>query len=147
MSSVSVMPSNHLILCHPLLLPLSIFPSIRFFSHESVLHMRWPKYWSFSFSISSFNEYSGLISFRMNWLDFLARSFGSSIFNFLSKLQSVFHCGCTNLLCHKQGTRFHISPHLHQCLLFLVSSIIAIQKECGDTYCGFDLHFSDDQAC
>ena len=70
--SNSVMPSNHLILCHPLLLPLSIFPSIRVFSNESVLHIRWPKYWSFSFSISSFNEYSRLISFRMDWLDFFA---------------------------------------------------------------------------
>ena len=66
------MPSNHLILCHPLLLPLSIFPSIRVFSNESVLHIRWPKYWSFSFSISPSNEYSGSISFRMDWLDLLA---------------------------------------------------------------------------
>ena len=66
------MPSNHLILCHPLLLPPSIFPSIRVFSNESVLHIRWPKYWSFSFSISPSNEYSGLISFRMDWLDLLA---------------------------------------------------------------------------
>ena len=68
----SVMPSNHLILCHPLLLPLSIFPSVRVFSSESVLHNRWPKYWSFSFSISPSNEYSGLISFRMDLLDLLA---------------------------------------------------------------------------
>ena len=68
----SVMPSNHIILCRPLLLPPSIFPSIRVFSNESVLHSRWPKYWSFSFSISPFNEYSGLISFRMDWLDLLA---------------------------------------------------------------------------
>ena len=66
------MPSNHLILCHPLLLPPSIFPSIRVFSDESVLHIRWPKYWSFSFSISPSNEYSGLTSFRMDWLDHLA---------------------------------------------------------------------------
>ena len=65
------MPSNHLILCHHLLLPPSIFPSIKAFSTESVLHIRWPKYWSFSFSISLSNEYSGLISFRMNWLDLL----------------------------------------------------------------------------
>ena len=68
----SVMPSNHLILCRPLLLPPSIFPSIRVFSNESVFCIRWPKYWSFSFSISPSNEYSGLISFRMNWLDLLA---------------------------------------------------------------------------
>ena len=68
----SVMPSNHLILCHPLLLLPSIFPRIRVFSNESVLCIRWPKYWSFSFSISPSNEYLGLISFRMDWLDLLA---------------------------------------------------------------------------
>ena len=68
----SVMPSNYLILCHPLLLLPSIFPSIRVFSNDSVLHIRWPKYWSFSFSISPSNEYSGLISIRMDWLDLLA---------------------------------------------------------------------------
>ena len=72
MSIESVMPSNHPILCHPLLLPPSVFPSIRVFSNESVLHVRWPKYWSFSFSISPSSEYSGLISFRMDWLDLLA---------------------------------------------------------------------------
>ena len=66
------MPSSHLILCHPLLLLPSIFPSIRVFSNESALCIRWPKDWSFSFSISPFNEYSGLISFRMDWLDLLA---------------------------------------------------------------------------
>ena len=69
MSIESVMPSNHLILCRPLLLPPSIFPSIRVFSNELVLHIRWPKYWSFNFSISPSNEYSGLISFRIDWLD------------------------------------------------------------------------------
>ena len=68
----SVVPSNHFILCRPLLLLPSIFPSIRVFSNESVLHIRWPKYWSFSFSINPPNEYSGLISFRMDWLDLLA---------------------------------------------------------------------------
>ena len=72
MSIELVMPSNHLILCFPLLLPPSIFPSIKVFSNESVLHIRWPKYWSFSFSISPSNKYSGLISFRMDWLDLLA---------------------------------------------------------------------------
>ena len=72
MSIESVMPSNHLILCHPLLLLPSIFPSIRVFSNESVLHIRWPKYWSFGFSISPSNEHPGLISFRMDWLDLLA---------------------------------------------------------------------------
>ena len=72
MSIESVMPSNHLTLCCPILLLPSIFPSIRVFSNESILRMMWPKYWSFSFSISSSNEHSGLISFRMDWLDLLA---------------------------------------------------------------------------
>ena len=72
MSFESVMPSNHLILCHPLFLLLSIFPSIKVFSNESALPIRWPKYWSFSFSIRPSNEYSGLISFRMDWLDLLS---------------------------------------------------------------------------
>ena len=72
MSFESVMPSNHLIVYCPLLLPPSIFPSIRVFSNKSVLHIRWPNYWSFSFSISPFNEYSGLTSFRMDWLGLLA---------------------------------------------------------------------------
>jgi len=72
MSIESVMPSNHLILYRPLLLLPSVFPSIRVFSNESALHMRWPEYWSFSFSISPSNEYAGLISFRMDWLDLLA---------------------------------------------------------------------------
>ena len=72
MSIESVMPSNYLILCHPLLLLPSIFPSIRVFSNESVLHIRWPEYWSFSFSISPSNEYSGLLFFRTHWFDLLA---------------------------------------------------------------------------
>ena len=72
MSIESVMPSNHLILCHPLLLLPSILPSIRVFSNESVLHIGWPKYWSFSFSISPSNKYSGLISFRIDWFDLLS---------------------------------------------------------------------------
>ena len=72
MSIGAVIPSNHLILCCPLLLLPSIFPRIKVFSNESVLHIRWPKYWSFSFSISPSNEYSGLISFRIDWLDLLA---------------------------------------------------------------------------
>ena len=81
MSIESVMPSNHLILCHPLLLPPSIFPSIRIFSNESVPHIRWLKDWSFSFSISPSNEYSGLISFRMNWLNLLAVKGLSRVFS------------------------------------------------------------------
>ena len=72
MSIESVMPSNHLILCHPLLFPSSSFPSIRVFSNESVLHIRWPKYWSFSFKFSPSNEYSGLISYGIDWLALLA---------------------------------------------------------------------------
>ena len=72
MSIELVMPSNHLILCRPLLLLLSIFPNIRVFSNESALHIRWPKYWSFSFTISPTNEHWGLISFRMDWLDLVA---------------------------------------------------------------------------
>ena len=93
----SVMPSSHFILCHPLLLPHSIFPSIRVFSNESILHIRWPKYWSFSFSISHSNEYSRLISLRMEWLGLLTvqgtlqessstpqfKSINSSVLNFL----------------------------------------------------------------
>ena len=104
MSIESVMPSNHLILCHPLLLPPSIFPRIRIFSSNSVLHVTWPKYWSFSFSISPSNEHFGLISFRMDWLDLLAvqgtlksllqhhsseyttKSINSSVLNFLYSL-------------------------------------------------------------
>ena len=82
MSIKSVMPSNYLIICHPLLLPLSIFPSIRVFSNESFLHIRRPKYWSFNFSISISNEYSGLISFRMDWLDlFLSKELSRVFFN------------------------------------------------------------------
>ena len=72
MSIESVMPSNHLILCHPLLLLPSVFPNIRVFSNESALHIKWPMYWSFSFNISASDEYLGLISFRMDWLDLLA---------------------------------------------------------------------------
>ena len=88
-----VMPSNHLILCHPLLLPPSITPSIRAFSDESVLHIRWPKYWSFSYSISPFNEYSALISFRMDWLDLLAvQGTLKSLLQHHSSKASIFQC-------------------------------------------------------
>ena len=81
MSTESVMPSNHLILCCPLFLPSSFFPSIRVYSNESVLHIRYPKYWSFSFSISPSNEYSGPISFRIVWLDLLAVKGLSTVFS------------------------------------------------------------------
>ena len=77
----SVMPTNHLILCHPILLPPSIFPSIRVFSNQSVFRIRWPKYWSFSFNISPSNEYSGLISFRMDRLDLLQSKGLSRVFS------------------------------------------------------------------
>ena len=90
MSIESVMPSNHLILCHPLLLLPSIFPSIRVFSNESALWFRWPKYWSFSFSVSPSNEHPGLISFRMDWLDLLAvRGALKSLFQHHSSKASV----------------------------------------------------------
>ena len=92
MSISLVMPSNHLILCRPLLLP-SIFPSIRVFSSESVLCIRWPKYWSFSFSISPSNEYSGLISFKMDWLDLLAvQGILKSLLQYHSSEASIFQC-------------------------------------------------------
>ena len=91
MSIKSVMPSNHLILCHPLLLP-SIFPSIRVFSNKSVLHIRWPTYWSFSFSISPSNEYPGLISFRIDWFDLLESMGLSSLLQHHSSKASVLWC-------------------------------------------------------
>ena len=93
MSIESVMPSNHLSLCHPLLLLPSILPSIRVFSSESTLHMRWPKYWSFSFNISRSNEHSGLISFRMDWLDLLAvQGILKSLLKHRSSKASILQC-------------------------------------------------------
>ena len=93
MFTESVMPSNHFILCHSLLLPPSIFPSIRVFSSESVLCIMWPKYWSFSFSISPSNEYSGLISFRMDWLDlFAVQGTLKSLFQHHSSRTSILRC-------------------------------------------------------
>ena len=93
MSIESVMPSNHLILCHSLLLPPSIFPSIGVFSNESVLHIRWPKYWSFRFSISPSNEYSGLISFRMDCLDlFAVQGTLKSLLQHCSSKASILQC-------------------------------------------------------
>ena len=93
MSIELVMPSNHLILCCPLLLLPSIFPSIRVFSNESVLHIRWPKYWSFSFNISPSNEHPGLISFRMDWLDLLAvQGILKSLLQHHSSKALLLHC-------------------------------------------------------
>ena len=93
MSIESVMPSNHLILCRPLLLPSSIFPSIRVFSNESIPHIRWPKYWSFSFNISPSSEYSGLISFRIDWFHLLAvKGALKSLLQHYSTIESVLQC-------------------------------------------------------
>ena len=93
MSIELVMPSNHLIFCCPLLLPPSSFPSIRVFSNESVLHIRWTKYWSFSFAISPSNEYSGLISFRIHWLELLAvQGTLKSLLQHHSSKASIFRC-------------------------------------------------------
>ena len=98
----SVMPSNHLILCCPLLLLPSTFPSIRVFSNESVLPIRWPKYWSFSFSISPSNEYSGLISFRMDWLDLLAVQGLSRVFSNTTVQKHQFFSTQPSLLSNSQ---------------------------------------------
>ena len=106
MSIESVMPSNHLILCHPLLLLPSIFSSIRVFSSESVLCIRWPKYWSFSFSISPSNEYSGVISFRIDWFDLLAVQETLKSLQHHSSKASVVH---NTLLCG--NTTAHSVPH------------------------------------
>ena len=92
MSIELVMPSNHLILCHPLLLPPSISPSIRVFSSESVLHIRWPKYWSFSFSISPSNAYLGLISFRIDWFDLAVQGTLKSLLQHHSSKASILWC-------------------------------------------------------
>ena len=86
------MPSNHLILCRPLLLLPSVFPSIRAFSSESALHIRWPKYWSFSFSISPSNEYSGLISFRIDWFDLAVQGTAKSLLQHYSSKASILQC-------------------------------------------------------
>ena len=100
-STESVMPSNHLILCHPLLLPPSIFCSIRVFSSESIPHIRWPKYWSFSFSVSLSSEYSGLISFRIDWFDlFAVQGTLKSLFQHHSSKASVLQCSVFFMVQH-----------------------------------------------
>ena len=103
-----VMPSNHL-LCHPLLLMPSVFPSIRVFSSESVLYIRWPKYWSISFSISPSNEYSGLISFRMDWLDLPAvqRNLKSLLEHHSSKASILWHSTLTSIRDYWKNHSFH----------------------------------------
>ena len=92
MSIVSVMPWNHFVLCHPLLLLPSIFPSIRVFSHESARHIRWPKYWNFSFNISPYSEYSGLISFRIHWFDLPVQGSLKNLLQHCSSKASVLQC-------------------------------------------------------
>ena len=116
MSIESVMPSNHLILCHSLLLSPSIFLSIRVFSNESVLCIRWPKYWSFSFSISPFSEYSGLISFRMDWMDLLA------VQGFLKSLLQP-HSSKGSILQH--SAFFKSNSHIH---IWLLEKTIALTR-------------------
>ena len=108
MSIESVMPSDHLILCHPLLLPPSIFPNIRVFSSESLLLIRWPKYWSCSFSISPYNEYSGLISFRIGWLDLLAVQ---------GTLKSLLQHHSSKTLILQHSAFFIVNSHIHIWLL------------------------------
>ena len=109
MSIESVMPSNRLILCHPFLLLPSVFPSIRVFSNESVLHISWPKCWSFSLSISPSNEYSGLIFFRTDWFDLLAVQGTTWLFNI------VIHCGMIST----RELLTHLSPHILTFFFFI----------------------------
>ena len=106
------MPSNHLILCHPLILLPAIFPSIRVFSNEFALHTRWPKYWSFSFSISPSNEHSGLISFRMDWLDLLAvqGTLKSLLWHHSSKASIFWHSVAQMVESHLQCRRSSFNP-------------------------------------
>ena len=108
MSIESVMPSNHLILCHPLLLLPSIFPSIRVFSNELALHIGWPKCWRFSFSISPSIEYSGLISFRINWFDF----YTLLLLLLLSRFSRVRHCATPRTAAHQASLSFTTSWNL-----------------------------------
>ena len=123
MSIESVIPSNRLILCRPLLLPLSIFPSIRVFSNESVLSIRWPKYWSFSFSISPSNEHSGLISFRLDWLDLLeVQGTPKSLLQNHSSKASILQCSAFFIVqlshpkwLHTTECALHAHTHTHIC--------------------------------
>ena len=128
MSIKSVMPSNHLILCRSLLLPPSIFPSIRVFSSESVLHIRRPKYWSFSFSISPSNEYSGLISFRIDWLDLLAvQGTLKSLLQHHSLKASILQCSA-----------FFMVQHSHLCMttgkIIALTILIFVAKAMSSVY-------------
>ena len=121
----SVMPSNHLILCCPLLLPPSIFPSKRVFSNESVLHIRWPKYWSFSFNTSPSNEYSGLISFRMDWLDLLVvQGTLKSLFQHHSSKALILLCSVIVHLSHPYMTTGKTIALTRQTLVGKVMSLL-----------------------
>ena len=123
----SVMPSNHLVFCHPLLLLPSIFPSIRVFSSESVACIRWPKYWSFSFSISPSNEYSGLISFRMEYLDFIAvQGTLKSILQHNSSKVSIIHCSAFFLVSHPHMTIGETIALTRQTFISKVMSMLLI---------------------
>ena len=143
MSIESVTPSNHLILCHPLLFLTSIFPSIRVFSSESVLCIRWPKYWSFSFSISPFNEYSGLISFRMDRFDLTVQRTLSGLLNHQSSKASIlWHSGFFIVqLSHPYMTTGKTIPLTRRTfvgkvmsLLFNMLSRLAISWQYGKAY-------------
>ena len=129
MSTESVMQSNHLILCRPLLLLPSIFPSIKVFSNESALHVRWPKYWSFSFNISHSNEHSGLISFRMNWLDLLAvQGTLKSLLQHYSSKASILQCSPFFIvqLSHPYMTTGKAIPLTRQTFVDKVMSLLRI---------------------
>ena len=129
MSIESVMPSNHLIFCHTLLLLPSIFPRIRVFLSESVLHIRWPKYWSFSFSISPSNEHSRLISFRMDWLDLLAvQGTRKSLLQHHSSKASILHCSAFFMvqLSHPYMTTGKTIALTRQTLVSKVMSLLLI---------------------
>ena len=107
----SVMPSNHLILCRPLLFPPSVFPSIRVFSSESALHIKWPKDWNFSFSISPSDEYSGLISFRMDWFDLLAvQGTIKSLLQHHSSKASILQCSAFFMVQHSHLQGAYLCP-------------------------------------
>ena len=134
------MPSNHLTFCHPLLLPPSVFPNIRVFSNESALPIRWPKYWSFSFNISPSNEYSGLISFRMGWLDLLAvQETLKSLLQHHSSKASILQCSAffIVLLSHPYMTtgktialtRWTFVGKVMSLLFNMLSMLVILEKE------------------
>ena len=120
---MSIESANHLIICHLLLLLSSIFPSIRVFSNESALHIRWQKYWSFSFNISHSNEYSGLISFRMDWLDLLAGKIMSLLFNMLSRLIITFLPRSKHLLISWQQSCIYLYIHTDNFSAIMIFSL------------------------